>query len=126
MISYLARFFPVKVAFAALWIIFVTVVRLPIFFEFVPFFLRISGNFDQNIIVRYSIYALQGVSKSVIVQLLKTLTFRAVEDQLFAIDDSSRFIKLRAAIPTNIAVIPGNYVIRITLRTSVHYAALQV
>ena len=34
-------------------------------------------------------------------------------------------VKLRAAIPTNIAVIPGNYVIRITLRTSVHYAALQ-
>ena len=67
LISYFACLSPIKVAFATFGIVFVKVMSFIVGFEFVPLAFRISGNFDQNIIVRYSIYAMQRLSNGIVI-----------------------------------------------------------
>ena len=67
-----------QIGFTPLGIIFVKIVTFPIGFEFVPLLFRIGGNFDQNIVVRHTVYIQQPLFDELFVSfaLIKTTLFR--------------------------------------------------
>ena len=63
----------------------------------------------------------QKIKKSILLEFFYYQKDGFILHQVFV---ERRLIKLAAAVPADVAVVPWDYVVRIAVRTSIHYAAL--